>query len=208
MRDNTDLQFTPLPPIAKTQHNTPAWLEWLMRQLESLFAPIGRLIEAIFAPLARLLGMSWPAFKWLLIGLAALLAAFILWQIARGIFERRRKGGAPEADVWTPDQAEAEALLSDAEKLAAEGRFAEAVHLLLRRSVQQIARSRPQWIAPANTAREIAALPMLPEGGRRAFGEIARRVERSRYALRNLNDDDWQAARAAYADFARVGLPS
>jgi len=31
---------------------------------------------------------------------------------------------------------------------------------------------------------------------------IAERVERSLFALRRLGADDWQAARAAYADFA------
>jgi hypothetical protein len=35
---------------------------------------------------------------------------------------------------------------------------------------------------------------------------IASRVERSFFALRNLNADDWQAARAAYADFALARL--
>ena len=55
---------------------------------------------------------------------------------------------------------------------------------------------------PASTAREISVLPMLPERARSAFAAIASRVERSLFALRALDAEDWQAARAAYADFA------
>jgi hypothetical protein len=74
--------------------------------------------------------------------------------------------------------------------------------LLLKRSVGQIADARPDWLGPSSTAREIAALPALPERARGAFTTIAERVERSLFALRRLSADDWQAARAAYADFA------
>jgi hypothetical protein len=37
---------------------------------------------------------------------------------------------------------------------------------------------------------------------REAFAIIAARVERSLFALRELDLGDWQASRAAYADFA------
>ena len=66
----------------------------------------------------------------------------------------------------------------------------------------QIAAARPDWVHPASTARELAALPALPDRARSAFGLIAARVERSRYALRALDAADWQAAREAYAAFA------
>src|SRR5690606_442515 len=100
------------------------------------------------------------------------------------------------------DTQEALALLEDADRLAAEGRYDEAAHLLLRRSVGQIAAARPGLLDPSNTAREIAALPALPDTARRAFAIIAGRVEASLFALRALSADDWRAARAAYADFA------
>ena len=56
------------------------------------------------------------------------------------------------------------------------------------------------------TARELAALPALPDGARTAFGTIAGRVERSLFALRALGAEDWHAARAAYAEFALARL--
>jgi hypothetical protein len=68
--------------------------------------------------------------------------------------------------------------------------------------VAHIAATRPEWLHPASTAREIAGLRPLPQRARDAFALIAARVEQSRYALRPLAAADWQAARAAYADFA------
>ena len=41
---------------------------------------------------------------------------------------------------------------------------------------------------------------------RGAFGTIAERVERSLFALRTLDSNDWQVAREAYASFALVRL--
>ncbi len=79
-----------------------------------------------------------------------------------------------------------------------------AARLLLRRSVGQIAAARPELVEPSSTARELSALPALPEAARTAFRIVAERVERSLFALRTLDRADWEAARAAYADFAAL----
>ena len=196
MRAASDVQFTPLPPVTTEAPAVPDWLRAL-----------GRLLEAILAPIGRLFGMSWPVFQYVLIGLGALLVLFVLWRLLWPMIELwRNRPPAIAEEAWTPSRAEAATLLEDADRLAAEGRFAEATHLLLRRSVRHIGDSRPDWLIPATTAREISVLPMLPEAGRRAFATIADRVERSLFALRDLDAGDWTAARAAYADFARIEL--
>ncbi|SFF79682.1 hypothetical protein SAMN05518801_101587 [Novosphingobium sp. CF614] len=198
VRRASDIQFSPLPPpkAPEVPQQVPEWLKAL-----------GRALEAIFAPLGRLLGVSWPVFQWVLIALAVLLVLFLLWRLAGPMLENRRKGDEGDAPGrWAPSRIEAMALLEDADRLAGEGRFGEAAHLLLRRSIGHIADARPDWLIPASTAREIAVLPMLPEAGRRAFATIAERVERCRFALRDLDAADWSAARAAYADFARIEL--
>lgn len=196
MRAASDVQFTPLPPVTTEARAVPDWLRAL-----------GRLLEAMLAPIGRLFGMSWPVFQYVLIGLGALLVLFVLWRLLWPMIElwRNRRPAIEEA-AWTPSRAEAASLLEDADRLAAEGRFAEATHLLLRRSVRHIGDARPDWLVPASTAREISALPMLPDAGRRAFATIADRVERSLFALRDLDAGDWTVARAAYADFARIEL--
>ncbi|HKT85289.1 MAG TPA: hypothetical protein VJQ77_04280 [Novosphingobium sp.] len=196
MRAASDIQFAPLPPVSAESPGVPEWLRAL-----------GRLLETLFAPIGRLFGMSWPIFQYVLMGLAALLVLFMLWRLLWPLVERwRNREIVVREEAWTPDRAEAAALLDDADRLAAAGRFGEATHLLLRRSVRQISDARPDWLIPASTAREISALPMLPEAGRRAFATIADRVERCLFALRDLDAQDWAAARAAYADFARIEL--
>lgn len=194
VRAAADIQYAPLPAPAPPQ--TPDWLKHL-----------GEWLEAIFGPLGRLLGMSWPVFGKVLIALAILAVAALVWQLVRSLLARRASRQPAAEPEWAPDRDAALALLEDADRLAAEGKFAEATHLLLRRSVGQIAAARPDWLHPASTAREIAALPDLPARARGAFAVIAARVERSLFALRSLGPDDWQAARAAYAEFALADLP-
>ena len=97
-------------------------------------------------------------------------------------------------------------MLEDADRLAAEGRFDEATHLLLQRSVHQIATARPEWVEPSSTARELAGMETLPASARSAFGTIAEQVERSLFALRALERSDWENARGAYAAFAQINL--
>ena len=190
MRVSSDIQFAPLPPIQPPQ--TPDWLRLLGEWLRWLFEPVG-----------RALGLSWPVIEKIFIALALLGAAFLLWRlVVQPLLAQRRKPNPAAAEDWAPGRAHAVALLEDADRLAAEGRFGEAAHLLLQRSVHHIAVARPAWLHPASTAREIAALPQLPERARTAFAVIAARVERSLFALRELDAADWQAARGAYADFA------
>ena len=195
---NPDIQFMPIEIVVKPAKD-PDWLTALLKFFRTIFEPIG-----------RALGLSWPVLQWVLIGLALVLALYAVWRLSEPLrlgWQRKQTAASAEAE-WTPDQAEALALLEDADALAREGRYDEAAHLLLRRSVQQIAAARPDWIGRASTAREIGALPALPERARSTFTQIAGLVERSLFALRSLSAEDWQAARGAYAEFALERLPA
>jgi hypothetical protein len=190
VRADEAIQFAPVkvPPPAKP----PAWLDAVLRWLGELLSPIG-----------RALGMSWPVFKWVLLAVALAALALLLWRMFGPALGWRPKARAEtQEEEWGPAAGDALALLEDADALAAQGRFDEATHLLLRRSVGQIAAARPGLVEPATTARELAALGALPDAARKAFATIAARVERRLFALQALNADDWQAARAAYSDFA------
>lgn len=192
------IQYTPIeftPPSAEP----PGWLKTLNEFLQALFEPIG-----------HALGLSWPVMQWVLLATLAALVLYGLWRFIEPAFAARRAkaaAAAEEAD-WVPQEAEALALLEDADQLAAAGRYDEAAHLLLLRSVQHIAAAQPGWVRTASTARELATLPGLSDGARSTFGLIAGRVERSLFALRALGAEDWQAAREAYARFALERFPA
>ncbi len=192
MHGDASIQYTPikanLPPP-----EMPGWLKSLNEFFEALFGPIG-----------RALGLSWPVLQWVLLGLAVLAVGWLIWRFGIPLIERRRLNadGAAEAASWAPGHEQARALLAEADRLAAAGQFDEATHLLLKRSVEHIADTRPEWIQKASTAREIAAITGLSDSARAAFALIAARTERSLFALRQLDAGDWQAAREAYASFA------
>lgn len=191
MRAMGDIQYAPLPPLPPPPE-TPGWL----RQL-------GEWLRALLEPLGQAIGLSWPILEKVLIALLVLGIAFLAWRLVIEplLAARRAARPAPEPE-WTPARDQAMALLADADRLAAQGRFGEAVRLLLLRSVGHLAEAQPDWLLPATTAREIATLPRLPARAREAFAVIAARVERSLFALRDLDSADWQASRAAYAEFA------
>ncbi len=197
LRADDDIQFAPLelpkPP------ETPEWLKSLGRFLESLFSPLAEMLGAI----GRFLGVSASLLGWILVGVAVVLVGVLIWRHGLRLPDRQPRESEAAPD-WMPDTGDALALLEDADRLAAQGRYDEATHLLLKRSVGQIAAARPDLLEPSSTAREIAQLPALSDAARGAFALIAGRVERSLFALRSLTADDWTAARAAYADFALV----
>ena len=191
LRDDGDIQFEPVD-IPPRNTETPEWLKRLSDWLGEVLEPIG-----------RALGLSWPVLKWVLLALLIAAVLYIIYRIIEPYLKPRFGGGGDEEEYeWQPDQQAALALLEDADRLAAEGKYDAATHLLLQRSIAQIAQARPDWVEPSSTARELAALTTLPDRARTAFATIAERVERSLFALRALNQTDWDEARAAYANFA------
>ncbi len=177
-----------LPVYAPSE--PPAWLQ-----------AVGKFFEALF----RFFGWASPAGSYIYYGAIAIVVALVIWFLIanRGAFDwswrRRPRDDAPD---WQPDVAEARALLADAEALAAQGRFAEAARLLLRRSVEDIAQRVPEFLKPSLTARDIAGAPALPDRARPAFAAIARVVEVSAFGARSVSAAAWDECRAAYARFA------
>lgn len=202
VRADGAIQYAPVE-MPEMNNQPPSWLRDFFEWLGDLLRPVGEFLAAIFKPIAQFFGLSWPVMQWILLAVVVALLAWFLWHLLSPAL-RRRKSAQEEAEeiAWVPQREEALALLEDADRLAAEGRYDEATHLLLQRSVHQIATARPDWVEPSSTARELASLPALPDTARTAFGTIATRVERSLFALRSLGLEDWEAAREAYATFA------
>ena len=106
---------------------------------------------------------------------------------------------------FRPEASAARSLLEEADALARAGKFAEAVHLLLFRSIEDIQTRIETGVPRSLTAREIGMLGFLPERARTALGPIIAIVERSFFGGRDVDQAGWQTARASYEDFAFGG---
>ena len=183
LHDST-LQFA-FPASPKPQP-PPQWAEAL-----------GRLLEAIA-----------PFMSWVFWGLLGICVLFIAVFVAREMLRHRWIGRAKPAVLttgvaeWRPAPERARALLEEADRLAAEGRFADAAHVLLLRSIDDLEGRRPDLVRPALTSRDISRLDALPAAARPAFDLIAGIVERSLFGGRPVDASGFAQCRAAYADFA------
>lgn len=147
---------------------------------------------------------SAPVLKYVLWALVVLLVLFLAYRFIPGFAEwvdaRRRPVEQEAEEIGVVEAQKARARLADADALASEGRFAEAVHLLLYRSVDDIAARRPGLVKPALTARDLAAARELPGAARGAFAHIARAVEISLFGGRSIDSAVWHECRDAYTE--------
>lgn len=202
------IQFnlTPAPPPPKP----PEWLKDLGEWLNKILKPLGKFFDWVGsmmpdAPLARLL-------LWTVLAAAAVTLVLLIYMRLRHgkwrwpwVKDEAAEFLPPEEEEWRPDAAPVRSWLEEADSLAADGRFAEAIHHLLLRSVEDIARRRPRLVRPALTSRELSASDGIPAAARELFAAIALLVERSLFGGREVGRADWDEARTAYADFALAG---
>lgn len=156
-------------------------------------------------PILEFIGDIAPVLQYVFWGGLILGAVLILYFIAREFLPetwfRGPKTVVPVTD-WRPEPGKARALLEDADGLAAAGRFEEAIHLLLFRSIDDLVTRRPGAVRPAFTSRDIARLDALPAEARSAFARLAQAVERTFFGGRPAGADEFGQARADYQVFA------
>src|SRR5688572_10966813 len=153
--------FSSVPP----QPKPPAWLEGFARFLEAVA----------------------PALKYVFWGGLAVGVALLLFFIGRELLAARfgwvRHGKVKAQPEWRPEPQKAKALLEDADRLAAEGLYDEAAHLLLFRSIEDLSGRRLGAVRPALTTRDIAAIVAMPPSARAAFARIAEVGEKSFFGV-------------------------
>ncbi|HEX6092172.1 MAG TPA: DUF4129 domain-containing protein, partial [Dongiaceae bacterium] len=148
----------------------------------------------------------------LLIGVGALLAVFYLGREVPAWLGRRRqlKAGVAPMVQGSPAAADSQLLdaLGRADRLAAEGQFAEALHLLLLHSIDYLKRHLGGVYGPSSTAREILQRARLPDTGRSSLGAIVDAAEVSYFGGRPVDGGIYAACRRHYQAFAFGGSPS
>ena len=182
------MEFEP-PPEPREPNG---FLAWLARILGEFFTALGPLFQVLFYVI--------------IIGLVGWLLWFLFGEALSARFDFRRKDKdevlESHQEDFRPDEAAARSLLEEADALAKEGRFAEAVHLLLFRSIEDIQVRKSGGVPRSLTAREIGGLQDLPDRARSAFSPIIRVVERSFFGGRDVDATGWSEARKSYEDFA------
>lgn len=188
VRGDPSIQFD-LPWHTPDVRPPPSWLR-------GLFQALGDFVEWV--------GGGWTVIMWLAIAAAVLAALFVLYRPAREWLAARtgHAAGRPDTLHWAPRAAAARALLDEADRLAAQGRYAQAVRLILHRSIEDIEAWRGDPLRPSLTSRDIARFEGLPDAARTIFARIVADVERSLFGGAALARADWTRARADYAAFA------
>jgi hypothetical protein len=177
--------------FALAQAPSPHAPSWLMAMMKALAA-------------------GWPVLRVLFLVAIAVAALMVIVTIARTVAARiARRAPARRAalslqghgESLRPPARRARALLEEAYALAAAGRFDEAAHVLLYRTIDDLEGRRPRAVRPALTSRDIAALEVIPPPARGAFAVIAEVVERSFFGGRRLDAGAFAACRQAYEAF-------
>ena len=126
--------------------------------------------------------------------LAVLVFLAISWLV------RRLSGGARDAELAEPAALAPPVIpLDSAEALAAEGRFADAIHALLLETLQAL--SRAARLAPSLTSREIVEHVPLPDRARAALEGLVLAVEVSRFGGAPAAEPEYRACLSRFHAF-------
>jgi hypothetical protein len=165
------------PPVASEQEEAPGFV------LPSLGvgALLGKVIFTVLLVVIGGLTVSW---------------------IAREVVARRR-GRAPDLPVQpvvveVEAPARSAASFDDASRLAAEGRYAEAVHALLLAAIRHFAARAKTPVQVSRTSRELVRLLPLAPDAREAFAELVRTVELSLFGGGEVGAEDYERSRARF----------
>ncbi len=197
--------------VAAGTKGTDAW-QALLRDKSLQFnfpdADLGTKPPGWFLRFLAFLGQHHRAIAWggwIFLGAALLVAAWfvIRWVLRGGLAPADAAAPARQLSPWQPSARQARLLLADADGLAGQGRFDEAVHLLLLVSIQEIGERQPGVVAPALTSREIARLPILSALAQRIFSGIAQVVEHSLFGGRAIGQAEFARCRTAFEQFTR-----
>lgn len=163
-------------------------------------------LQTEFMPPPRLWRITVPReFVWLAIALAiaVLLYSFSdmipIWRFGRSGEWADAAAEAGEVGPKTPA-----AVMVAADELARQGRFVEAMHVLLLQSLADIRRHLDEEFADSLTSREILRSTRLSQQGRASLKEIVGRVEWTYFGEHPAVLMDYVACRQSFNDLAQA----
>jgi hypothetical protein len=142
---------------------------------------------------------------WGMIIVLALLGAFwVASELSKYGGDAELPADEPGARAAAIADAVTERPLEDAEELARKGLFAQAIHTLLLRTLQELARSAAVRVAPATTSREILARVPLLADARSALAGLITAVEVTHFGDEPANAEDYERCRRQFHVFAEA----
>ncbi len=197
---NKDIQ-TELPCITDKKTN-PACKDFVPPK------PPGWL-AAIFKAIGKFFDIFGPVLKYIIWGGLILLTGLGIYYF---IDKFKWNGGRPEssnkiarkeirrAATAPKDRQTRPPTLEDADKMAARGNFADAVHFLLLASIDYIQNKLKGLLEISETSREISQNNIIAERDRLLLSPMVRQVEKSLFAHIAPERDDFEECRIKYLE--------
>ncbi len=128
--------------------------------------------------------------------------AVVLFMIGRVLFTPRKRKARGANDVVVHDAVTTKPL-GDARRLAESGRYAEAIHALLLRTLHELSHVAPEPVPASLTSREILARVALPEAARSALSGLIDAVEITHFGGRAPDESGYRMCLDRFDEFAR-----
>lgn len=133
------------------------------------------------------------------VGFAVVVVLLIIWLVREFGGFGVEAGAVRDDGTVAGSDSDRRYSLAVPERLAREGRYAEAIHQLLLVTIWRLGRDLDHPPSPATTSRELSRSLPLDGSGREAFEFIVRRVELSLFGGHDVDARDYDSCRERYA---------
>ena len=145
-----------------------------------------------------------PELLWVVVAVAVLLLLYSFRDLIPLL--RSRGGELTEEEAISAEamRREPQVVLAAADELARQGRYRDAMHLLLLRSLAELRAALDEPFADSLTSREILRSTRLPKIAREPLRDVVGRVEWTYFGERPAEREDYEACRTSFFAIERA----
>jgi hypothetical protein len=145
-----------------------------------------------------------PELLWFIVAVAVLLLLYSFRDLIPLL--RSRGGELTEEEAISAEamRREPQVVLAAADELARQGRYRDAMHLLLLRSLAELRATLDEPFADSLTSREILRSTRLPTTAREPLRDVVGRVEWTYFGERPAEREDYEACRTSFYEIERA----
>ena len=146
------------------------------------------------------------ALLWVILIAGVLAIAFYLFKDALPLWLRARDGNwqTPGPERGSLQSRSAGEAMQAADELAQQGRYVEAMHVLLLKSLADMRQQLSLHFAESLTSREILRKVALSEAGQAALRDIVARVEWTYFGEHEAEASDYEACRGRFDELTKA----